>query len=277
MLLIGACFTMLLFMYSAGGADPVVRRLTVSLPGWPTQTPAMRVILLSDLHVAGPETPPERLARVVTKVNALKPDLVLIAGDFVTEKRTAAQLYGADEAIAPLAKLRARFGTIAVMGNHDHWLDTNAVHAALARAHIRVLDNQAVWVGPLAIGGVDDDFTGRANLRRVAVALQAKGGVPILLSHSPDIFPDVPSSIGLTLAGHTHCGQIVLPFYGAVSTVSRYGARYRCGVIRQGNKRLVVSAGIGTSILPLRLNAPADLWLIDLVSSPSLAPTGVPH
>lgn len=245
-------------------ADPVVRRLTVSVASWPATAPPLRLVLISDIHVAGPETPPERLARVVAQINALAPDLVLIAGDFVTEKRSASRLYGADAAIAPLAGLRARLGTVAVLGNHDHWLDTAAVHRALARAKITVLDNRAVRVGPLAIGGVDDAFTHHADLPATLADLARVGGIPILLSHSPDIFPQVPVTVPLTLAGHTHCGQIILPLYGPVATASRYGDRYRCGAVREGGKLLVVGAGIGTSILPFRLGAVPDLWVIEL-------------
>ena len=252
------------FMYWQATADPVVRRLTITVPDWPANTPPMRLVLMSDLHVAGPETPPARLARVVEQVNALHPDLVLIAGDFVTEKRTAATLYGADAAIAPLAGLRPRIGTLAVMGNHDHWLDSRAVHAALAKARITVLDNRAVRVGPLALGGVDDDSTHRADVVGTVAGLGQRGGYAILLSHSPDIFPAVPVSVPLVLAGHTHCGQIVLPLYGPLATASRHGTRFFCGVVREGGKRLVVTAGIGTSILPFRLGAPADLWVIEL-------------
>lgn len=252
------------FIYWQATADPVVRRLTIKVTDWPATAPPMRLVLMSDLHVAGPETPPSRLARVVAQVNALHPDLVLIAGDFVTEKRTAATLYGADAAIAPLAALRPQIGTLAVMGNHDHWLDSRAVHAALAKARITILDNRAVRVGPLAIGGVDDDSTHRADVAGTVAALGQRGGYAILLSHSPDIFPAVPGSVPLVLAGHTHCGQIVLPLYGPLATASRHGTRFFCGVVREGGKRLVVTAGIGTSILPFRLGAPADLWVIEL-------------
>lgn len=252
------------FMFWQATSDPVVRRLAIKLDRWPAGAPPMRLVLISDLHVAGPETPPSRLARVVRQINALRPDLVLIAGDFVTEKRTATRLYGADAAIAPLAGLRARLGTVAVMGNHDHWLGSRDVHAALARYRVSVLDNRAMRVGLLGIGGVDDDYTHHADVPATLAAMARVGGVPIVLSHSPDIFPRVPATVPLTLTGHTHCGQIVLPLYGPVATASRYGERYRCGVVVERGRRLVVTAGIGTSILPLRLGAPPDLWVIEL-------------
>lgn len=265
------------YMLWLASADPVVRRLVLRVEAWPGGTPSTRIVLLSDLHVSGPETPPQRIARVVAIVNRLKPDIVLIAGDFVTERRTATRLYSASAAIAPLAALTPSQASIAVLGNHDHWLSSKAVHAALGKAHIRVLDNQAIRIGPLAIGGVDDDYTKHADVARVSTALRKLGGVPILLSHSPDIFPKVSSAIVLTLAGHTHCGQIVLPFIGPVASASRFGRRYICGVVTEGGKRLVVTAGIGASILPFRLGAPPDLWVIDIGAKPPLAPVPYPH
>jgi predicted MPP superfamily phosphohydrolase len=168
------------------------------------------------------------------------------------------------EAVAPLAALRARLGVVAVLGNHDHWRDAGAARAALRSAAINVLDNRAVAIGPLAIGGLDDDFTGHARLPEVVDALRGLRGARLLLSHSPDPFARVPGDIGLTLAGHTHCGQIVLPRVGALATMSRYGDRYRCGFVREHGKLLLVTAGLGTSIAPLRLGAPPEIWLLTL-------------
>lgn len=224
----------------------------------------MRAILISDLHVAGPDMPPERLRRIVDRINALRPDLVLVAGDLVSDRRLSTRRYDLREAVAPLAALRARLGVVAVLGNHDHWRDAAAARAALRGAAITLLDNRAVALGPLAIGGLDDDFTGHARVTEVVEALRTLRGARLLLSHSPDPFPQVPSAVGLTLAGHTHCGQIVLPWVGAPATMSRYGDRYRCGFIREHGKLLLVTAGVGTSIAPLRIGAPPEIWLLTL-------------
>jgi predicted MPP superfamily phosphohydrolase len=245
-------------------ADPVVREAELALPGWPAGAPPIRAVLISDLHVAGPDMPPERLARIVAQVNALRPDLVLIAGDFVSDKRIATRHYPQAEAAAPLAGLRARLGVVAVLGNHDHWRDTAGARAALAAAHVRLLDNDAVQMGPLAVGGLDDAFTRRDDLGRTLAAMRALPGARILLSHSPDPFPRLPGDVTLMLAGHTHCGQIRLPFLGAISTMSDYGQRYACGLVRENGHTLIVTAGLGTSGLPLRLGAVPDLWLLHL-------------
>lgn len=258
-ILAGAVLTA--WMYRVALADPVVRRAEVAIPGAPE---GLRLLLLSDVHVGGPDMPPDRLARIVAQANALRPDLVVIAGDFVSDKRLSTHHYPLAQATAPLAGLRSRFGTFAVLGNHDHWRSAAAARAALARAGVRVLDNTAARAGPLAIGGLDDDYTGHANLPRTLAALRAAGGVPVLLSHSPDPFPHVPAAVRLMLAGHTHCGQIRLPLIGALTYMSVHGGRYACGLVREGDRTLIVSAGLGTSVLPLRLGAVPDLWLVTL-------------
>jgi hypothetical protein len=245
-------------------ADPVVREARVGLDGWPEGAPPVRIVLISDVHVAGPDMHPARLTRIVARINSLRPDLVLIAGDLVSDKRLSTQHYSMAEAIAPLAGLRARFGTIAVLGNHDHWRNAGEARRALAAAHVRLLVNNAVAAGPLAVGGLDDDFTDRARIAPTLAAMRALPGGRILLSHSPDPFARLPGDAGdlLMLAGHTHCGQIRLPFYGAIASVSDFGTRLECGLVRENGRTLVVTAGLGTSGVPLRLGAVPDLWLV---------------
>jgi predicted MPP superfamily phosphohydrolase len=249
------------WMYWVATTDPVVRTTSVAMSGLATP---LRAILISDIHVAGPDMSPTRLRRIIGQINARRPDLILIAGDFVSDKKVSTHRYSVSEAIAPLADLSARLGVVAVIGNHDHWRDAEAVRAELRRVGIHVLDNDAMRVGPIAVAGVDDPFTGYDDVGRAVARLRSVPGPRLLLSHSPDIFPSVPRDVTLTLAGHTHCGQIRLPVVGAVSTMSRYGDHYACGRIDEGGRTLIVSAGLGTSLLPLRLGAAPDLWVIDL-------------
>jgi predicted MPP superfamily phosphohydrolase len=250
--------------YATATADPAVRRARVSLPGWPARARPIRVLLISDIHVAGPDMPQSRLARMVQRMNKLSPDLVLIAGDLVSDKRFSTRRYPLREAVAPLAGLDAPLGRIAVLGNHDHWRNGPEARAALAFAGIRVLENEAVQVGPLALGGLDDAFTGRDDLPATLAQMRALPGAKILLSHSPDPFARLPDDVPLMLAGHTHCGQIVLPLVGAPETASDYGDRYVCGLVREGGRTLVVGAGLGTSVIPLRIGARPDMWLVEL-------------
>ncbi len=250
--------------YATARSDPAVRRATISLPDWPARAPPIRVLLISDIHVAGPDMPESRLARLVQRMNALSPDLVLIAGDLVSDKRLSTRRYSLREAVAPLAGLDAPLGRIAVLGNHDHWRNGPEARAALAMAGIRVLENEAVAVGPLALGGLDDAFTGRDDLPATLAGMRALPGARILLSHSPDPFARLPADVTLMLAGHTHCGQIALPLIGAPETASEHGDRYLCGIVREGGRTLVVGAGLGTSVVPLRIGVRPDMWLVEL-------------
>lgn len=252
------------WMYSTATRDPLVRRASVAMPDWPAGAPSIRVALLTDIHVAGPDMPPSRLARIVEQVNRLDPDLVLLGGDFTSDKRTATRRYSGREAIAPLAHLRSSLGVVSVLGNHDHWRGRGEILAALRSAEIRVLENEAVSVGPLSLGGVGDAFTGHDQTARTVAAMRELPGARIILTHSPDIAPDLPSDVTLLLAGHTHCGQIRLPLVGAISSMSEYGDRYACRVFTEGRRRIITSAGLGTSILPFRFGAPPDLWLVTL-------------
>lgn len=230
----------------------------------------MTIALLADIHVAGPDMPPARLADIVAQVNALRPDLVAIAGDLVSEKRTATRVYSAAEVITPLGGLSAPLGVVVVPGNHDHWFDWPGLAQELARhPQITVLRIAATRRGLVIIGGVDDDFTGKSDLPATVAAMAQQNGVGrhsarIMLTHSPDIFPQVPVDVDLVLAGHTHCGQIAWPWGGAPATMSEYGNLYACGVTHQHGKVLVTSAGLGTSLLPVRLFTHPEIWLIEI-------------
>ncbi|MEA3000497.1 MAG: uncharacterized protein QOK17_2330 [Sphingomonadales bacterium] len=264
LMLIGLAAALAGYGYWGATRPPIVREAAVALPHWPAGAPPLRVLLLSDVHVGAPDMTPERLAGIVEQANALAPDVVLIAGDYISDKSLSTRLYDYPDALAPLAGLTPRLATIAVLGNHDHWRNADAARAGLAAVGIQVLDNDAVEVGPLAIGGLDDPFTQHDDLAATVAALRALPGAKLVLSHSPDPFPDLPPDVTLMLAGHTHCGQVSLPFYGPLKTMSAYGKRYACGRIDESGRTLIVTAGLGTSGLPVRIGAPPDMWLLTL-------------
>ena len=245
---------------------PVVHRTSVELADYPAGTPPIRLALVSDLHVAGPDMPPSRLAQIVTQINALEPDLVLVAGDFVSDKRTATRIYSTDDSLAPLRALEARLGVVAVPGNHDHWRDITEVREGLQVVGVTVLQNSAVKLGPLVIGGADDLYTGHADLPATlaSMAQWRDEGARLVLSHSPDVFPALPADVGLTLAGHTHCGQIGWPWGGSPATMSRYGQRYACGRVDEGGRTIVTGGGLGTSVLPFRAFTQPQIWVVEV-------------
>ena len=250
--------------YSDTMATPEIKRATLHLPGIAADAAPVIIALVSDIHVAGPDMPPERLTTIVRQINDLSPDIVMIAGDFISDKRTATRLYSGEEAVAPLDGLDDRITKIAVPGNHDHWYEYSGIKAGLTKANVTLLVNDAMQVGPLVIGGVDDHYTGRADVGPTKARMDAMSGGRIILSHSPDIFPDLPADFGLVLAGHTHCGQIRYPWGGSPATMSDYGNRYACGRADENGNTIVTGAGLGTSILPVRLFSKPEIWLITI-------------
>lgn len=253
---------MLIGGYLSATAVPLVRRAHVALPGYPAGAAPLKLVLMTDSHVADPDMPPSRLGRIVAQVNALGPDIVVLTGDYVSDKALATRLYRARDAIAPFAALRPRLGTVAVLGNHDHWRGANAVRTALHRAGAVVLTNDAVRLGPLTIGGADDSVTDHENMFRTRRAIERLGGPAIFIAHVPDLFPHIQPGVALMLAGHSHCGQIAPPLIGPIATASAYGRRFACGIVHRRGQTLIVGAGLGTSLLPLRVGAPPELWLV---------------
>lgn len=252
------------YALSEARRDPLVRTATIKLPGWPASATPVRAVLISDIHMGSVAMDEARLERIVARINALKPDIVLIAGDMIfgADPNGAAKV-GAT-LVTPLSHLRAPLGVVAVLGNHDQWTGPTTVRALLARANITVLENEAIVRGPLAIGGVGDFYTHHENLDATVRRMRTLVGARLLLTHSPDIAPTLPATTSLLLAGHTHCGQFILPFLGPVLKFTHYGARYRCGIRHEGHHAVIVTAGLGTSGPPLRLGAPPDLWLLTL-------------
>jgi uncharacterized protein len=249
--LIGVCFG-----YRNAITDPIVRRASIRLPEWPQGVSPITVLLLSDTHASRPDMTPARLSRIVRQLNALHPDMMVIAGDFVSDKFFALEVE-TNESLAPLGALRAPLGVHVVLGNHDHWRGVGRVRRAMRRAHLDLIKDDAERIGPLIVGGIDDSVTDNADFEGTIAKMDALGtGPKILLSHGTSHFAFLPPNVTLMLTGHTHCGQIEfwLPFR----------EKYHCGVERGRGKTLVTTAGLGTSIIPVRFNAPPDVWLLTL-------------
>jgi len=244
----------------------------LALPHWPAACSGLRVAVLADLHVGSPWNGLDNLARVTAAVRAAKPDLVLLAGDYVIRDVRGGKFVAPEEIAPRLARLGAPLGRYAVLGNHDWWVDGPRVRRALEANGTPVLEDSAVRVarGDCAfwIAGVSDLWEGRHD---VAGALS---GVPpdaavLVLTHNPDLFPRIPERVSLTIAGHTHGGQVYIPFVGRPIVPSRYGERFAIGSIVEDGRHLFVSPGIGTSILPVRFLVPPEISLLSLVSDGS--------
>ena len=261
--LVLALFAGGLYLYARAEArrDPVMRTATLSLPGWPAGAKPVRAVLISDIHIGSRAMDAARLDRIVAQIDALKPDIVFIAGDMINGSKAGSAAAIGAAMVAPLSRLKAPLGVVAMLGNHDNWTGAAAVRDELRRAGITVLENQALVRGPLAIGVIGDNFTRHSDLPATLAALRPLAGGRVLLTHSPGIAPRLPDG-SVLLAGHTHCGQVRI--FGWSPGRQPYDQRYRCGVIRDGTRTVVVTAGLGTSGPPLRFGVPPDLWMLTL-------------
>jgi predicted MPP superfamily phosphohydrolase len=241
--------------------DPVIRRAQIAMPQWPSGAPPVRVLLMSDVHLGNFSMGSGRLNRVVDQANALHPDLMVLAGDFLAGYDNTP--HRADRLIRPLSRLRAPLGVVAVIGNHDREGGLEPIILALAWAGVIVLQDQGIRRGPLAIGGARNGFKVR-DLTVTADAVRRLGGAPVLLAHEPDDAGQRPADMPLMLVGHTHCGQVVLPLIGPLAPEIVKDQRYMCGPVRDAPGMTIVTGGLGTSEAPFRFGAPPDMWLISL-------------
>jgi predicted MPP superfamily phosphohydrolase len=244
-----------------------VREHRLAIPGWPADRSGMRIALLSDLHVGSLYNGLDKLEEVVRRTNAARPDLVLILGDLVVQHVVGGR-FVPPERIAPvLGRLRAPLGVRAVLGNHDRWLDGPRVLGALERAGIPVMEDRATKItrggSSFWLVGVSDYWTGPRDIQG-ALARVTDGDPVLLFTHNPDIFPRIPSRVSLTLAGHTHGGQVYIPLLGRPIVPSIYGQRYAIGSIVERGRHLFVTGGVGTSILPVRFLVPPEISIVRL-------------
>jgi len=252
-------------------SDPIQRVAAIELPDWPAGARPIKVALISDIHIGNLGMDAARLRRIVGQVDAAKPDLILLAGDFVVGHTPSGIEARAAQLTAPLSGLKAPLGTLAVLGNHDYWTGEASVRAALEAAGVTVLDNRTVRRGPVRVAGLSDFVTGHDDIAAALASGQAEGGAIVALDHAPDLAPLLPPAVHLLLAGHTHCGQVVLPLIGAAPNWSPhqhgrrlYNPRYLCGIVQDPGRTVIVTAGVGSGTVPARLGAPPDYWLITL-------------
>jgi uncharacterized protein len=245
----------------------VMREQTLDVPNWPAELEGLRLALISDLHVGAPHWDLERLSQLVEETNTRQPELVLLAGDYLFTGPRFGRWIEPEAIALVLSKLRAPLGTLAVLGNHEWWSDAHRMRKALEQQGIVVLENQAKQLhgrAPFYVVGVGDPFTGHDDVEH-AQSLVPAASPFLVLVHSPDVFPQVAARAALTLAGHTHGGQVQLPFLGRPIVPSSFGQRYAAGHVVEGGRHLFVTTGVGTSILPVRLGVPPEVVLLTLL------------
>jgi uncharacterized protein len=236
--------------------DLVLRDLAASFDGY-------RIMFLSDPHYSA-VVPKWWIASAVSAALEQRPDLILLGGDYVSHSpRYAAGLVGL------LRPLTAPDGVFCVLGNHDHYVGAELMRRVLRQAGLTELRNASVVIrrgtAALAVAGVGDlrfdviDF--EATLRGIPE------NVPrVVVSHDPDVFAFWPQALrlDLMLSGHTHGGQAHLPFVGPPYVPSQFGFRYLAGAVREGDRQLYVSRGVGVITAPVRWGCPPEITLLVL-------------
>jgi predicted MPP superfamily phosphohydrolase len=260
------------------GIEPesiLVTRYRLTPPRWPAGQ-RLSIHVIADLHAGGPNMTARHIDRVVDIANLEGADLVLLLGDYFATHRFVTEHVPGPVWAASLARLRSRLGTWAIFGNHDWWHDIKGVRAALARVGIPTLENRAVRLGELGerfwLAGLGDQlahplghhrFRGEDDL--AGTLRQVDNDDPVILAvHEPDIFTQVPERVSLTLAGHTHGGQIRVPFLWERYVPSAYGARFAYGHVVEQGRHLIVSGGLGVSNIPVRIGVPPEIVRIEL-------------
>lgn len=262
---------------------PLVITYQVSPADWRPIDGVLRIGVVADLHACDPFMSRRRIEEIVVAANEMRPDLFVLLGDFVEGLHPFfARALPMDDWTAPLADLHAPLGTYAILGNHDWWHDAPAVKRALDTRRLPLMENDAELIalpggGGFWLGGLGDQLaykgtgTGVDDLAGLTARIPDDGRPAILLAHEPDIFPQVPDRFGLTLSGHTHGGQVRLPLLGRFPVASHYGQRYAYGHIHEGNRNMVISAGLGCSGLPIRFGVPPELVMVEVGTPEALA------
>jgi uncharacterized protein len=252
----------------------------------PKWTPGLklRVVMLADPHCIEPYMPLSRWKKIIAAANALQPDLQLLMGDYIASHRFSTGRVTFEDVAEAALELKSNLGTFAIMGNHDWWEDKNASRNGLGVPHaqtvftaagLKVLDNEALQLrkdgSPFWLSGTNSSVAirkGHSSFESRAALPQAlamvKDDAPIIhLAHEPDLFVDVPDRVSLTLSGHTHGGQIRIFGYSPV-TPSSYGNRFAYGHVIEEGRHLVISGGLGCSIMPVRFGVPPEIVVLEL-------------
>jgi predicted MPP superfamily phosphohydrolase len=245
----------------------VVRHETIQLDHWPAELSGLKIAVLADIHAGSPFIDDDKLHLIVERTNQLQPDLIVILGDYMTGNGWVRRRVKPEVFAPELKGFRARLGVYSVLGNHDWWNNGFRVRHALEANGIKVLDNEVIEIDTggtsLWLAGLADAWT-RLQQIDTTIAKVPEGQPLIALTHNPDIFPQVPQRVPLLLAGHTHGGQVQLPFIGSVVQASEFGDRYLEGHIVENGHDLFVTTGIGTSIAAVRFGVPPEIVLLTL-------------
>lgn len=241
------------------------------MAGLPKKLDGLKIRVMADFH-AGPCTRLEDIVYSVNLIRREKPDLIVLLGDYVEggvyRRPNPKKVEKEASFFDALSRLKAPLGIYAVLGNHDHWTDADLVREKLSALPISLLDNQnTVLDNSLALAGVDDFWEGPSFPYKALGDLDRES-VIILLSHNPDVNLQLKGDdrVRLVLSGHTHGGQIRLPLINWAPWIP-CSMKYRgsSGLMRETERRWTfITKGVGTFLIPVRLNCPPDIGILRL-------------
>lgn len=262
---------LLLLLLSYPFAEPFMletESVSLSSADLPKDIGQLRLVYLTDIH-AGPFFSQSRVEDLISTVNRLNADIVLLGGDYANDSDGAIAFFKS------LPRINSRYGVYGVLGNHDRTVPESnlpLLKAAMVSAGVTPLVNDVVGVrigaSTIYLAGIDDIDTGWPDLAGVAAQVRQEDYV-IFLSHSPGVIPDAHKAddtagrhmwFDLGLFGHTHGGQIA--FVGDLLNLSKVDARYQKGWLVENRINLLISRGVGTSVLPVRLGNRPQIHLI---------------
>ncbi len=238
------------------GVEPGLLRVRVTRVPVVGLAQALRVALISDTHEGSPGTGCAQIDRVIAATNAQSPDAVLLLGDYLINGVIGGNPVGPEHAAAHFVGLAAP--VFAVIGNHDAWNCADCMASALAANGVTVLRNRVVVFHGVTIVGLDDPYGLGSDVNTIPRTPGA-----LVLVHNPDAVEHMHGPVGLVVAGHTHGGQVRLPLWGAV--VEPTNVIWADGLSNRYGQTVFVTPGIGTSVLPIRLDDPPTVDILDLV------------
>jgi predicted MPP superfamily phosphohydrolase len=239
-----------------------VKEVSLASPDIPPSFDGKRIVFISDIH-NGAYFSRERITDLVSRINGLKPDIVILGGDYATRDSTNTTL-----CLTELGNIQAPLGKYGVLGNHDYWEGGMEAISAMKSAEIIPLDNTGLWISSgnerIRLGGVSDLW--HAAPDPIPTINEAKqSDYVILVSHNPDYAEELETSkVDIVLAGHTHGGQVTVFGLWAPYMPSDYGQKYRGGFVQTAYTNVYVTRGIGMTYLPVRFFARPEITVITL-------------